>query len=353
MTAPARSPLQAPRQNGAYGDHHADERNHQRRPEHASRPDVLGVHQPDDDQPSSVNLLNGDVPLNPATSISKDNRTVVLNYNGSTLPAGATLTVTATSLITDLSGNALTDTTSQFTTTPAVPNSAPTVVSMRPGNGATGVPASTVITLFTSAPMNTGTISGALHIAQNGVSVSGTTNVGSNGQSIEFTPSSALSAGTPTQVFLDSTAQDIYGNYLSYFSGQFTTAGAIANTAATVQAANPFVSATNVPLNTIIQVEYNQALSSSTINNTNVTLYQYSTGTYLTPKLSLVDNGQVVNIAPTSNLSRVRSTRSMSPATCRTPTAWRCRPTPTTSQRARQRYRRAHNLNGRSSELCR
>jgi hypothetical protein len=252
--------------------------------------------------PSSVNLLNGDVPLNPATSISKDNRTVVLNYNGSTLPAGATLTVTATSLITDLSGNALTNTTSQFTTTPAVLNSAPTVVSMRPGNGATGVPTSTVITLFTSAPMNTGTISGALHIAQNGVSVAGTTNVGSNGQSIEFTPSSALSAGTPTQVFLDSTAQDIYGNYLSYFSGQFTTAGAIANTAATVQAANPFVSATNVPLNTIIQVEYNQALSSSTINNTNVTLYQYSTGTYLTPKLSLVDNGQVVNIAPTSNL---------------------------------------------------
>ena len=72
--------------------------------------------------PSSVNLLNGDVPLNPATSISRDNRTVVLNYNGSTLPAGATITVTATNLITDLSGNALTNTTSQFTTTAAVSN---------------------------------------------------------------------------------------------------------------------------------------------------------------------------------------------------------------------------------------
>src|SRR4029077_10830976 len=41
---------------------------------------------------ASVNLLNGDVPLNPATSISHDNRTVVLNYNSATLPAGATLT---------------------------------------------------------------------------------------------------------------------------------------------------------------------------------------------------------------------------------------------------------------------
>ena len=76
---------------------------------------------------SSVNLLNGDVPLNLATSVSRDSRTVVLNYTGATLPAGATITVTATSLITDLSGNALADTTSQFTTTAGVLNTAPTV----------------------------------------------------------------------------------------------------------------------------------------------------------------------------------------------------------------------------------
>ena len=65
-------------------------------------------------------------------------------------------------------------------------------------------------------------------------------------------------------------------------------AGSPTNTAAVVQAVNPFPSATNVPLNTIIQVEYNQALLASTINNTNVILYQYSTGTYLTPTMSLV-----------------------------------------------------------------
>ena len=56
-----------------------------------------------------------------------------------------------------------------------------------------------------------------------------------------------------------------------------------------------------MPLNTIIQVEYNQALM-ATINKTNVTLYQYSTGTYLTPTVTLVGNGQVINIAPASNL---------------------------------------------------
>ena len=251
---------------------------------------------------SSVNLLNGDVPLNPATSISQDNRTVILNYNGAYLPAGATITVTATSQITDLSGNALANTTSEFTTTAAVLNSAPYVISMRPGNGATLVPTNSVITLFTSAPMNAGTLTGALYVSQNGTLISGTTNVGSNGQSIEFTPSSALIAGTPVQVFLNSTAQDIYGNYLTYFSGQFTTAGSPTNTAAAVQAVNPFPSATAVPLNTVIQIEYNQPLLASTINSTNVVLYQYSTGTYLTPTLSLSSNGQVIIIAPTSNL---------------------------------------------------
>jgi hypothetical protein len=251
----------------------------------------------------SVNLLNGDVPLNPATSISRDNRTVVVNYNGGTLPAGATLTVTATHLITDLSGNALADTTSQFTTTAAGSNPTPYVISMRPGIGATDVPASTVITLFTSAPMNASTIPGALHITQNGVVVSGTINVGSTGQSIEFTPGSALTAGTLTQVFLDSTAQDIYGNYLSNFSSQFTPAGSPTNTAALVQAFNPFQGATNVPQNTVIQVAYDQPLLASTINSTNVVLYQYSTATFLTPTLSLVGGGQVINIAPTSNLT--------------------------------------------------
>ena len=33
-----------------------------------------------------------------------------------------------------------------------------------------------------------------------------------------------------------------------------------------------------------------------------MTLYQYSTSSYLTPTLSLVGGGQVINIAPTSNL---------------------------------------------------
>jgi len=250
----------------------------------------------------SVNLFNGDVPLNPSMSISRDNRTVILNPGGGLLPAGVTLTATATHLITDLSGNALADTVSQFTTTAAPVTQSPYVITTRPGNGAGGVPANSVITLFTSAPVNAGTLTGAFYVSQNGVLVSGSTAVGSNGQSIEFTPSSALPGGATIQVFLTSTAQDIYGNYFQYFSETFTTAGSPANTAAQVQAVNPFYGAGNVPLNTVIQIEYNQTLLASTVNNSNISLYEYATDTYLIPNITLTGGGQVIQIQPTSNL---------------------------------------------------
>jgi len=250
---------------------------------------------------TSVNMLDGDVPLNPTISISVDGRTVVLSAG--TLPAGATITVIASHLVADLSGNALADSASQFTTTAQVMNSSPQVLSMRPGNGATNVPSNTVITLFMSAPMNAGTLPGALYVTQNGALISGTTTVGSNGQSVLFTPSSALAAGTATQVFLESTAQDMYGNYLQSYAGSFTTAGSPTNSAAQAQAVNPFPNATNVPLNTLIQVEYNQTLLSSTVNSSNVTLYQYSTSSFLTPTISLTSGGQVIQIQPASNLA--------------------------------------------------
>ena len=171
---------------------------------------------------------------------------------------------------------------------------------MRPGT-ARHVPANTVVTLFTSAAMNAATVAGALNVTDNGVVVSGTVQLFSSGQAIQFTPGTAFNPGDVIQVFLNSTALSADNVALSSFSGQFTVAGSPANTKAVVQAVNPFASATNVPLNTIIQVEYNQALLASTLNNTSVTLYQYSTGTYLTPTISLVGT-QVINIAPTSNL---------------------------------------------------
>jgi large repetitive protein len=250
----------------------------------------------------SVNMLNGDAPINPGITISRDNRTLTLSPGQ--LPGGATITVTATHLVQDLSGNALADTTSQFTVAPPDSASAPSVLNMRPGNGATDVPTNTAITLFTSAPMNSGTLPGALHVSQNGIVVPGNSTVGSNGQSIEFTPTSALLQGKITQVFLDSTATDTFGNPLQAFSGQFTPQGPPASTTALPVTQNPFPNATNVPLNTIIQIEYDQPIQASSVtcngNSGSVRLFEFATSTALTPNCSV--SGNVITIQPTANL---------------------------------------------------
>jgi hypothetical protein len=257
---------------------------------------------------SSLAVFNGNTPVDvvDTMSISQDNRTITLNPGGTAWMPGAIITIELTNAIQDLSGNSLANTTSQFTLTTAVGGSAPSVVAMRPGNGATNVPANTAVTLFTSAAMNPSTVSGALYVTDNGVVVSGAVQLFSNAQAIVFTPANSFNPGDLIQVFLNSTAQGANGVALSSFSGQFTVAGSPANTAAGAQAVNPFPNATNVPLNTVIQVEFNQPLQAGTVtcsgNSGTVTLYQSSTGTYLTPNCTVIGGGQVINIAPASNL---------------------------------------------------
>ena len=118
-------------------------------------------------------------------------------------------------------------------------------------------------------------------------------------------PATPSIAGDLIQVYLDSSALSADNIALSSFSGQFTIAGSPANTTATVQAVNPFSGATNVPLNTVIQVEYNQPLTASSVtctgNTGSVRLYEYATATALTPTIARWA-AAVITITPTSNL---------------------------------------------------
>ena len=253
---------------------------------------------------NTLALFNGDASVGYGYTLSRDNRTIVVNPNGSAWTSGATITIELTSGILDLSGNALANTNSQFTLTTSLSNAAPSVIAMRPGNGATNVPANTLVTLFTNTAMNPATVAGALHVTDNGILVSGAVQLFSNAQAIEFTPGNPFNAGDVIQVYLDSSALSASNVPLSSFSGQFTVAGSPTNTTAVVQAINPFNGATNVPLNTVIQVEYNQALTAGSVtctgNTGSVRLYEYATSTALTPNCSV--SGGVITITPTSNL---------------------------------------------------
>lgn len=125
--------------------------------------------------------------LSAPTSVSSDNRIVTLLP--SMLPANSAIEVVATSGITDLYGNALPNFTSIFSTGAGPDSAHAMVTTQKPGNGAYSVPLTSTIVLYINEPMNVSTLSGALHISQNGVSVTGTTQISDSGQVIQFTPS--------------------------------------------------------------------------------------------------------------------------------------------------------------------
>ncbi len=237
-------------------------------------------------------LVNGTIQAE-GISRSADNRVITLG--GNSLAASSTVTVLATSGLTDLDGNPLVNFQSQFTTG-LVTSVAPTVTSQRPGNGATLVPSSASVVLYLSQPMNASTLTGALHISQNGIIVNGTTQVNDNGQVVQFLPSSAWLPSAVVQVFLDSSAQSVTGINMNGYQSSFTTAPNYGTTAPTQVATNPPNGATVVPTNEVINFAFNVPLDPNTLTADAVVCYQ--NGSWFQSDVSLIDGGTIIQIAP-------------------------------------------------------
>ena len=254
---------------------------------------------------TTIQLFVGDAPISPSVSTSSDNRSVLIT---TTLPAASNITVVASPKVQDLSGNNLTAFQSQFTTAADFSSAAPTVITQRPASGATNVPANAVITLFTSgSPLNPSTITAnSLLVSHNGVLINGTISFTGNNQAIEFTPSQNFNPADIVQIFLTGAIQDVDGNSLTAYTGQFTVAGALTSVGPNPIASspNPEYGATNIPLNVVPQVAFDQPLLASTINSTNVYLQDNSTSAHVPGTVSLVGaNNNVIQFQPSSPLS--------------------------------------------------
>ncbi len=234
-------------------------------------------------------------------SVSSDNRTLVLSNLA--VPVATTISVIVTHAVQDLSGNALADFQSQFTTAPSFDTSHASVVNQRPGNGATGVAVTSGVTLFVSKPLNAATVSNALHVSQNGQLVVGTVNVTNNGQTVEFTPAAPLQNGALIQVFLDTTATDTSGNTVNSYQGSFSTVSDPATTAPGVVNDIPVNGSGNVPLNAVVEVAYSELLSAATVNATNVTLVNNQGNAPVASTVSLDTTGMVIRLVPNAALA--------------------------------------------------
>ena len=250
---------------------------------------------------SSISLLVGGAPQSFNLRVSADNTTVVLY--GLNLPASTVITVSVPHTVTDLSGKSLaSDFASQFTTGPGFDTTHASVVNQRPGNGATGVGVNaSPLVLFWNEALNASTVSGAVHISQNGHLVPGTVTVSDSGQTVEFTPSSPWQYGALVQVFVDATAEDAGGNAVTPYQASFTTAGDPATTAPAVINYSPASGATNVPLNALRSIGYSEPLLASTVNTSDVFLN--GPGGTVASTVALDTTGTVVTLTPSAALT--------------------------------------------------
>ncbi|MEK7422229.1 MAG: Ig-like domain-containing protein, partial [Actinomycetota bacterium] len=255
--------------------------------------------------PTTVNnttfalFVNGNT-VQPSVSRSQDNRTVTLTAG---LPPASVVAVIVTGGVQDLTGNALADYASVFTTSAATDTGRPSVVSQFPGSGASNVLPDASLVLYVNEAMNEATLAPALHVAQNGQLVGGTITLNANGQAIVFKPQQPWAANALIEVYLDNNARDVGGNALNNYQGSFRVAPDPRVTVPSVVATQPSYGSTVAPVNAALDLQYSEALDPATVNAATVTFRDYNSGQALAVTVSLTKGDRVIHIVPQAPLA--------------------------------------------------
>ena len=228
---------------------------------------------------------------------SQDNSSV--SFNCSALPSSSNMTAILNSGLSDWTGNALANFTSQFQTSPWDANSNGTVTATRPGNGAGGISPNEPLTLFFNYPINAATANSGLEVAQNNVNVPGSISVQDGGYTLVFTPSTPFTPGALIQWWTTGSLTDTnFNTPITATSGYFYVAGNLAATAPAVQVSSPANGTYGIPLNAIIDVQFNTPLDPATITSANVYMSGVSSGAYTVSQPSGQPN--VIRFTPVS-----------------------------------------------------
>ena len=213
---------------------------------------------------NTFGVFDGPNRLSTGISCASPCTSVTLSPSG--LTSASTIIVTATSAVQDLSGNALASSTAfpnletQFTTGASGNSNRPSVSAQRPGNGATGVPATSPIGIFFNSPMDPTTTLAAVQVTQNAVLISGTPTLDASGTILTFTPTSPFTPGALIQVFVSTSALNTVGNSVYSYSGQFTVAPSLTTANPVITGYIPSNGAQNVPLSAIVEIAYSKPI---------------------------------------------------------------------------------------------
>jgi hypothetical protein len=195
--------------------------------------------------------------------------------SNASLSNGTNYTVTVTTGVKDVAGNAMAGQfTSTFTTAAAPDNTPPTVTSTSPANNATNVAISTVVTATFSEAMDATTINGTtftLKVTSGGAAVAGTVAYDPATHVATFTPTTSLANNTGYTATITTGAKDVAGNALAV-NKVFTFTTIPDTTPPTVTATSPTNGATAVPITSVVTVTFSEAMDATTINGTTFSL---------------------------------------------------------------------------------
>ena len=252
---------------------------------------------------STFTLTGPSGPVSASVSYSASTRTATLTPSASLAASGATYTASVlggANGVKDLAGNALAATaTWSFTT---ADTSAPTITARSPASGATGVSASTAVTVTFSEAMNASTISGTTFTLTGTAPVSATVTYDVATRTATLTPGSTLSSSTrytATVTGGSNGVKDVSGNPLaSTSSWSFTTAD---TGSPTITATSPTDGQVGVSGTANVTATFSEAMSAGTIN-TQTFVLRDAQGIAVTATVSYSGSTRVATLNPSPTL---------------------------------------------------
>jgi hypothetical protein len=269
-----------------------------------------GVVDPVSIHTGSVALLNGatPIPYDVAFGTAADGVSTVLTLTPQApLPDNATLTLNLSSAtpanqITDSAANTVTPQTVTFQTGAGADFTQPQVLYTSVANGASGVPVNSTFTLEFSKPLDPSSISTVnnnYYVYDNTLGYRPVNlSVSPDGRSVTLIPQSNLVADHSFSVG-SFYATDLTGNPQINYSFGFNTNGASTDsTPPAVISSNPANGASGVPINAVIEIGFNEAVSGTSLSS-----IQLLIGATPVPfTASLAYGNQVVRLTPSSLL---------------------------------------------------
>ena len=218
------------------------------------------------------------------------------------LPPSTTVTVSVSTLVTDLAGNASQGFSSSFTTAATVDTTAPTVVAVTPVDGATGIGSNGQVVLTFSESMHPNTLlaccSGGFYtnvaVFAGGTRRSFSPSVSADNRTLVLAGLS-LPAASLVSVVVTSGATDLAGNGLVDFTSQFTTAAAFDTTHATVTSQRPGNGATGVARSSPVTLFVSEPLQAATVGGA---LHVTENGLLVDGAVMVTGTGQTIAFVP-------------------------------------------------------